>query len=142
MREKIITKIIILLIGIFVTTTSILPAMGGMPPQTQIIQPSSSQDVSIAVQQIQDTTILHYTIDDFTMTPVKINNKPYIKVSLNSEPNDLIAGAPDLPSIARSIIIPHQGTMTLRVVASSYEDYENILITPSKGNLPADGKPI
>ena len=141
MREKIITKIIILLIGIFVTTTSILPAMGGMPPQTQIIQPSSSQDVSIAVQQIQDTTILHYTIDDFTMTPVKINNKPYIKVSLNSEPNDLIAGAPDLPSIARSIIIPHQGTMTLRVVASSYEDYENILITPSKGNLPRTVNP-
>ena len=136
MREKITRKIIILLIGLFVTTTSILPAIGSMSPQTQTIQPSSSQAVSIAVQQIQDTTILHYTLDDFTMTPVEINNKQYVKVSLDSEPSNLIAGTPDLPSVARSIIIPPQGTMTLRVVASSYQDYENILIASSKGNLP------
>jgi hypothetical protein len=141
MREKIIRKIIILLIGLFVTTTSILPAMGSMSPQTKTIQSSGTQAVTIAVQQIQDTTILQYTLDDFTMTSVEINNENYVKISLDSEPSNLIAGAPDLPSVARSIIIPPQGTMTLRVVASSYQDYENILIAPSKGNLPRTVNP-
>ncbi len=143
MREKNLRKLIILFVGLFVTAASILPSIGGSSPETQTVNTSSSNDVSITVQQVDDMTRLHYTIDAFTMTPVEINDKQYVLLALDSEAISLVAGAPALPSIARSIIIPNQATMTIRVIGTSYEEYENILIAPSKGNLlrtvnPAD----
>ncbi len=77
------------------------------------------------------------------MTPVAINNKQYVSIALDKEATSLIAGAPSLPSISRSIIIPNEATMTIRVLGTSYEEYQNILVAPSKGNLlrtvnPAD----
>ncbi len=140
MREKTMKKLIILFVGLFVTAASVLPTIGGSSPETQTM---NSDDVTITIQQIGDTTVLHYTIDAFTMTPVEINDKQYVTVTLDGEAKNLVTGTPALPSIARSIIIPSEGTMTVRVVGSSYEEYTNILVAPSKGNLlrtvnPAD----
>jgi Peptidase family C25/Propeptide_C25/Peptidase family C25, C terminal ig-like domain/PKD domain len=142
MREKNMRKLIILFIGLFVTAASILPTIGGSSPETQTIT-NNTNGITLSVQQTGDTTLLHYTINAFTMTPVEINNKQYVTITLNGEAKNLIAGTPELPSVARSIIIPTEGTMTLRIVGSSYEDYTNILVAPSKGNLlrtvnPAD----
>ncbi len=143
MREKVMRKLIILFVGLFLTAASILPTIGGTPSETTTVNTSGTKDITIIVQQTGDITDIHYSIDDFSLTPVDIDNKQYVKVTLNSEPTNLIAGEPVLPSIARSIIIPSEGTMTLHVTATSYEDYENILVAPSKGNLlrtvnPAD----
>ncbi|HWR63786.1 MAG TPA: C25 family cysteine peptidase [Candidatus Thermoplasmatota archaeon] len=143
MREKNMRKVIILFVGLFVTAASILPSIGGRSPETQTVNTSSSNDVSITVQQMGDVTRLQYTIDAFTMTPVEINDKQYVDLALDDEAISLVAGAPALPSIARSIIIPYEGTMTIRVIGTSYEEYQNILVAPSKGNLlrtvnPAD----
>jgi len=143
MREKTMRKIIILFVGLFVTAASILPSIGGSSPETQSMNTSSSNDITINVQQVGSTTILHYTIDDFTTTPVEIDTKQYVTISLDNEATSLIAGAPALPLIARSIIVPDEGTMTIRILGTSYEDYENVLVAPSKGNLlrtvnPAD----
>lgn len=143
MREKNMRKVIILFVGLFVTAASILPSIGGRSPETQTVDSSSSNDVIITVQQVGDTTRLQYTIDAFTMTPVEINDKQYVHLALDGEAISLVAGAPALPFIARSIIIPNEGTMTIRVLGTSFEEFENILIAPSKGNLlrtvnPAD----
>jgi Peptidase family C25/Propeptide_C25/Peptidase family C25, C terminal ig-like domain len=140
MREKNMRKLIILFVGLFVIATSFLPVIGGSSPETQ---PMNSDAVAITVQQIGDTTMLHYTLDAFTMTPVEINNKQYVTITLDGAAKNLVAGTPALPSIARSIIIPADGTMIVRIVDSSYEEYTNILVAPSKGNLlrtvnPAD----
>jgi hypothetical protein len=143
MREKNMRKLIILFVGLFVTASSILPSIGGSSPETQTVNTTSSDGITITVQQIGDTTLLHYTIDTFTMTPVEINNKQYETITLDGEARNLVADAPDLPSVARSIIIPTDGTMTIRVLGALYEEYSNILVAPSKGNLlrtvnPAD----
>lgn len=143
MREKVMRKLIILFVGLFLTAASILPTIGGMSSETTTFNTSGTDDITITVQQTGDITGIHYSINDFSLIPVDIDNKQYVKVTLNSEPTNLIAGEPALPSIARSIIIPSEGTMTLHVTATSYEDYENILVAPSKGNLlrtvnPAD----
>jgi hypothetical protein len=143
MRENTISKLIILFIGLCVTATSILPSIGGRSLEPQTMNVSSSNGITITVQQTEETTLLHYTIDAFTMTPVDINNKQYVTLALDSEANNLIAGAPDVPSVSRSIIIPPEGTMSIRIISSSYEEYSNILVAPSKGNLlrtvnPAD----
>ncbi len=143
MREKNMRKLVILFVGLFVTAASILPSIGGSSPETQAMNTSSSDAVTVTVQQMGDTTLLHYSIDAFTMTPVEINNKQYVTIGLDNEAKNLVAGAPDLPSIARSIIIPNDETMSIRIVGSSFEEYSSILIAPSKGNLlrtvnPAD----
>ena len=135
MREKNMRKLIILFVGLFVTAASIIPSIGGSSPETQTMNTSSSDAVTVTVQQMGDTTLLHYSIDAFTMTPVEIDNKQYVTIGLDDEAKNLVAGAPDLPSIARSIIIPNDETMSIRIVGSSFEEYNNILIAPSKGNL-------
>ena len=131
-------KLIILFVGLFLTAASIIPTIGGSSPETQTTR---SEGITLSVQQTTDTTLLHYTIDAFTMTPVEINNKQYVTITLNGEAKNLNAGTPALPSIARSIIIPTEGNMILKVVASSYDEYTNILVAPSKGNLPRTVNP-
>jgi hypothetical protein len=143
MREKTMKKLMILFVGLFVTAASIVPIIGGSSPKTQTLNTSDTTDVTVAVQQQGDATVLHYTIDSFTMTPVAINNKQYVSIALDKEATSLIASAPSLPSISRSIIIPNEATMTIRILGTSYEEYQNILVAPSKGNLlrtvtPAD----
>ena len=45
------------------------------------------------------------------------------------------AGAPDLPKFASSFVIPDMARMGVRVLSSRYEEYTNVLVAPSKGNL-------
>ncbi|HSH64390.1 MAG TPA: C25 family cysteine peptidase [Bacteroidia bacterium] len=44
-------------------------------------------------------------------------------------------GAPDLPKLTSSFIIPDHGMMQATVTSSSFYDVENVNIAPSKGNL-------
>jgi hypothetical protein len=143
MREKTMRKLIILFVGLFVTAASILPNIGASSPGTQTLNSSGTPEIMVTVQQQGDATVLHYTIDSFTTTGVAINNKQYVSIALDKETTSLIAGSPSLPSISRSIIIPNEATMTLHILGTSYTEYQNILVAPSKGNLlrtvnPAD----
>ena len=47
----------------------------------------------------------------------------------------LIEGAPELPLIAKSIVIPNLAHMELKVIATEFSDYSVDNIAPSKGNL-------
>jgi hypothetical protein len=47
-----------------------------------------------------------------------------------------LAGAPELPNVCRSIIIPDDAEMTVRVVSADYYDVKDVAIAPSKGVLP------
>lgn len=44
-------------------------------------------------------------------------------------------GAPDLPSYAKSVIIPDEDNMEVTVTRSKYVDIPNVQVAPSKGNL-------
>lgn len=44
-------------------------------------------------------------------------------------------GAPDLRRISTSLVIPNRGDMEVKILSSTYKDYENIEIAPSKGVL-------
>jgi hypothetical protein len=141
MRKKTIKKSIILFVGFFVTAASILPSISGQSSGIQSDYVTNTDNVAIAVQTRDDITTLHYTLDTFSMTPVMIDNKQYMSITIDNEPKNLIAGTPDLPSISRSIIIPNDAIMTIRVIAATYEEYKNVFITPSKGNLPRTVNP-
>ncbi len=50
-------------------------------------------------------------------------------------------GAPNLGKIACSVIIPDIGAMQIEVLSSSFKDFENYNVTPSKGNLTRNINP-
>jgi hypothetical protein len=143
MRQKTIKKLLILFVGLFVGGASVLPSIGGTSEGTHDTNVFSTVGVTMSVQDIGDKTIIHYSLGSFSTTPVMINEKQYVRITLGEEPNSLIAGAPDLPSIHRSIIIPDATTMNVRVTGASCQEYKDIFVVPSKGNLlrtvnPAD----
>jgi hypothetical protein len=143
MRRKTMNQVIILFIGLFIGGASILPTIGGTSVETSTTNGLSTDAVTIAVQTVGETTTLHYTLDSFTKTPIVVDGKEYVRITLRDEPNSLLAGAPDLPSIHRSIVIPDGVSMNIQVTDASYTEYKNIFIIPSKGNLlrtvnPAD----
>ncbi len=47
----------------------------------------------------------------------------------------LQAGAPDIPKFAASIRIPNTGNMTFEVLESEFQDFPNVTVAPSKGDL-------
>ena len=58
----------------------------------------------------------------------------FIVVAEDAVPN-LHLNAPDLPKISAAIQLPSNGVSTINVISSSYTDYANVEIAPSKGNL-------
>jgi len=145
MKKKTMRKLLILIVGLFITTTSVLPSIGSTPLQTNGAPDQSitktPDGVSISVHSTDDAITIDYTLDTFAMKPVMIDDIEYTLITLGKEANSLVAGAPDLPYIARSIIIPDAGTMDIQVIAMQYTDYEDILVAPSKGNLPRTVNP-
>ena len=62
-------------------------------------------------------------------------------ISLENSTPILEAGAPDIPKIATSLIVPDNQNMTVEVTYSNYVEYQNIDIAPSKGNFTRDIDP-
>jgi hypothetical protein len=91
---------------------------------------------SVTVLESTPTHIaLEYRVGGFEQTEVTINGKTYSLVSLPGEAERLEAGLPELPSVARSVIIPDDRRMELRVKSVEYTDLHGITPVPSKGNL-------
>ena len=96
---------------------------------------SGNDVVDITVSQIDEEIDLTYVISEFQEIPVEIENQEYKIIRINDEPNILNQGSPDIPSICRSIVISDTEQMKINIVSTSYEEYSNVLIAPSKGNL-------
>ncbi len=80
-------------------------------------------------------TVLEYTVGGFERTPVVIGGKTYYAIGLGEEATLLDAGWPALPTVGRSIIIPDNAEMAVRVVESEWVEYAGLPVAPSKGNL-------
>ena len=106
--------------------------------QTNAIKISKNNElpIDISVFQTDESIKINYKINSFTKIPVDINEKEYSKITIAKESNILIKGLPDIPNICRSVLIPDDSNMIINVLSSSYDEYNNILIAPSKGDLP------
>lgn len=105
-----------------------LGASQGQPTPGEIVQLQVSEGVG-------DAILLEYDISGFDVTPVTINGTAYQQVRIAEEAHLLEAGAPELPRVCRSVIIPDRARMELRVVSTSYQDFAGYNVAPSKGNL-------
>ena len=93
------------------------------------------------INQSTETITLDYQLSGFVLDQVTIDGQTYYQVNLGNESKMLTAGSPELPDVSRSVIIPDQLAMRARVVDASYQEFSDIDVVPSKGNLTRDIDP-
>ena len=81
------------------------------------------------------------SIDGYYQQAVNTNRGEAFVIGLPGASPILEKGAPDLPKLTTSLIIPDQARMEVNVLSSKFKVYKNIEIAPSKGNFTRDIDP-
>jgi len=117
------------------TTIFLLLILTLTPNIYGVTKVNNIENITINVTTDANKIEINYKINNFIETSIEINGMNYLRISLDDESNILLNGVPDIPNICRSIIIPDTAEMEVLVTSSTYEEYSNVLIAPSKGNL-------
>lgn len=88
-----------------------------------------------------DRSTIQFTIGGFNLREVQTPYGNAYSIIVDNTTPILTAGAPELPKMTASLVIPDQAGMSVRVIASEYKDFPGILIAPSKGTLMRDTDP-
>lgn len=131
----------------FVLGLALLLFQAGPGSEAPLASPSLQGTGSVAVWQDEhlsisfesqqgDVSRIRYEIGDLAWENVLIEGKEYSIPYLGDESNLQKKGHPYLPMICRSIIIPDDRQMNVRVLDARYTDYEGVSIAPSKGPIP------
>ena len=94
---------------------------------------TADQDTVNVLENTDDQVVIHYVFGDFTSRPIDVNGQIFTQIYLAGESLKKDVGAPALPDVSRSIIIPDDARMVVSVLDSSYYEIEDIDIAPSKG---------
>ena len=84
---------------------------------------------------------IKFTLGGYGMEKVTTPAGEAFILSVGDATPILEAGAPDLPKLTASLVIPDLAGMEVRVVASSFQEFTNVSVAPSKGNLIRDVDP-
>lgn len=131
--KRITTIFIVLLVGLFHVSSA--------QNWTGI---NSSHPVAADVHLIESTidqTRIQFTVDGFSQ---KFVNTPQGRESIITVDNGVLItekGMPDLAKLYTTIIIPDTDEMEVKIVSSSYQEFENIAVAPSKGHFTRDIRP-
>jgi len=85
-------------------------------------------------------TSLRIEVEDYMLLNLD-NSSNKFKVFIDGGTSIMDLGSPDLPQLSTSIIIPDDTKMEVAITNVEYEDYLNVYIAPSKGNLTRDVDP-
>jgi len=80
-----------------------------------------------------DRIVIDYGFDTFTRSGVRIDNESWLNIALGNESVKHELGLPALPDVSRSLIIPDDAQMAVRVLDSRYYEIEGVDVAPSKG---------
>ena len=84
---------------------------------------------------------LEYRFGEFTQQAVRIDGRSFVELNLPGESVKTQAGAPALPAVSRSVIIPGDAGIAVRVTESAFYEIANIDIAPSRGFISRDLDP-
>jgi hypothetical protein len=104
----------------------------------------ANADEAVAVNVLDgnpDRIVIEYEFGEFTSRTVRIDGRPFIEVYLEGESVKKELGAPALPDVSRSVIIPDDARMAVRVLEGRYYETKDIDVAPSKGILYRDVNP-
>ncbi len=80
-------------------------------------------------------SVVEVTIGGFEATSVVIEEETYFQILLEREPLQRVEGMPELPSVRRSLIVPDDQEMAVRLIDYEYVDIPDLPVAPSKGHL-------
>ena len=118
-----------ILIILFSLTFGIASSWQGINTTT-----ASKSKIEVTSSNVE-TTNIQFNIDGFHLIPVDTPEGEMYLVHLEDGASLLEMGAPDMHKFARSIVIPDDKKMAVKVVSSEFVEYKDVLIAPSKGNL-------
>lgn len=96
----------------------------------------AKEDIRVeVVSDVGSRIVIHYKIADYQSQSITIQGEEFTRIWIPGEPISMDKGAPALPYINRSIIIPDDTRMIVRVLSVNYKE-ELARIVPSKGLLP------
>ena len=87
------------------------------------------------VSSSEQRVVVDFTLSGFNLTKVSTPQGIQQIVSVPKMASMLEAGAPDLPQFPVPTLIGDRAEMEVNVTKSSFTDYENVEIAPSKGNF-------
>jgi len=101
------------------------------------IQPAQ---INLIEGSLEESTI-EFRVEGFHQTTVQTPRGEAVVISTENSVQITEAGMPDLGKLFTSIIIPDMADMEIAVTYSSYTDYPNIVVAPSKGHFTRDINP-
>ncbi|MBR5214730.1 MAG: hypothetical protein IKV80_00725, partial [Bacteroidales bacterium] len=93
------------------------------------------------VSSSEEEIVIDVKVAGFFQSAVKTQKGKQVIISGEDMASMLVAGAPDLPMYPISMIIGNTAEMKVSVVESSYVDFENVEVAPSKGNFSREINP-
>ena len=93
------------------------------------------------VEQDGPRSLVEIRIGGFAAEPVSIAGETWYQIQLDGESRQEVAGMPALPDVRRSLLIPGDREMALRIVEADYTDLPGLPVAPSKGHLPRSVDP-
>ena len=101
----------------------------------------AANDITLVSQQENEITLnvdlTKYSFDNSTM----IDGVAHTHIIAKSTYPSLLEGNPNLPHFSTSFQLPKTGTANYSITNSTYKDYTNINMIPSKGNLKRNVNP-
>lgn len=93
------------------------------------------------ISETENESVIKFNMKDYALDKVATPWGDAHIVKAENTTAILKKGAPNLPKFTASLAIPDHARMEVQVISSSYVDYANIEIAPSKGNLTRDINP-
>ncbi|MEI6576513.1 MAG: C25 family cysteine peptidase [Bacteroidota bacterium] len=118
---------------LFLSLAGISAAMGAQ--WVSIQNPNPGPAHIKLVSSSSEGSVIHFTLDGFKLNEVLSPKGKAFTVNVDGSTPILEKGAPDLPKLTTSLIIPDKGGMKAEVISSKFRDFPNLDIAPSKGNL-------
>lgn len=87
------------------------------------------------------SSTIHIELDGYFQNSTKIGDIVTASFFVENSTPLLVQGAPEVQKLSASLIIPEGADMNVKIVSAEYTDYENVMLTPSKGNLYRDIDP-
>lgn len=106
---------------------------------TDWVKIKSAQPTKGEISLVNSTvskSVLEFNLEGFWKKEITTEKGEAWLISVEDGAPLLEKSAPDLPIFAESLIIPDQANMKVSLVSSEFVEYTNVLIAPSKGNLP------
>jgi hypothetical protein len=107
-------------------------SQGAPPPDVLTVDLLADSPVAVEVE---------FQLDRFESTDITIEGQLYKALEIEAEGNANTPGDPSLPRVARSVLLPDHGAVSVRVKDSTYYELEGIDIVPSKGPITRDIDP-